>query len=148
MARLVVQHCIIATTVRQYGSGPTSDLLGVDYFLVVPADTEFPRVAGRLELFLRFFCTGLKAPAPVMITVSQLDADHNEVALIYRYRLELPAAPTAESQVLDRSIKLVNMSFPGPGLYCVRVLRRDRRDWDYRREWKVAKVEYFYVRRE
>ena len=147
MARLVVQHCILATTVRQYGSRPTSDLLGVDYFVPVPADTEFPRLAGRMELFLRFFSTGLRVPTRVMITVSHLDADHNELALIYRHRLELPGTSTPEPRVHDRTVKLANLSFPGTGLYCVRVLRRARRAWDYRRAWKIAKVEYFSVQR-
>lgn len=147
MARLVVQHCILATTVRQYGSRPTSDLLGVDYTYTVPADTEFPRIASRLEVFLRFYVTGLKRPKPIRITVSHLDADGNHREVIFQYQFLLSTLSPSGTLVVDRSVKLVNMSLPGPGTYCVRVLRRAKRVWDHRPQWRVAKVEYFSVER-
>ncbi len=58
MAHLHVQYCVLTTVTRQYGSRPTSDLLGVDYYQTVPADTEFPRRLGTRVLFVRFVATG------------------------------------------------------------------------------------------
>ncbi len=72
MGRLRVQHCVVNVTTRQYGPIPTSDILGVDYFHTVPADTEFPRTLGKLELFVRFFGTD-GVSGSVRVTVSHLN---------------------------------------------------------------------------
>jgi hypothetical protein len=74
VGRLRVQHCVVNMTTRQYGPHPTSDLLGVDYFHTVPADTEFPRTLSKLELFVRFIGTGGVA-GRIRVTVSHLDAN-------------------------------------------------------------------------
>ena len=54
--RVVVQHLVAKLTTRQYGPGQrVSNLLDVNYWREVPADTEFPRVFGRLDLCTRFY---------------------------------------------------------------------------------------------
>src|SRR5262249_33486905 len=51
---IAVQHCLLTTMTRQYGGRQIFDLLEVRYEYAVPADTEFPRIVPRFDLFLRF----------------------------------------------------------------------------------------------
>ena len=61
MSRRIRVHAFLAAaTVSQSGLHPTSNLLGVDYWHEVPADAEFPRVVGRLDLFTRFYAERAK----------------------------------------------------------------------------------------
>lgn len=55
MRRIAVHHFVANLTTRQYGPHPMSDLLGVDYILEVPPDTEFPRWLPRMDVFARFY---------------------------------------------------------------------------------------------
>lgn len=146
MARLVVQHCILATTVRQYGSRRTSDLLGVDYFFDVPVDTEFPRRIPRLELFVRFFATSPKRTR-LLVTITHLDATSPRRQPVYRNLFDLPGVSDPGSVVFDRTFKLHNVVVPAEGRYEVRIARRRRRPWQARRTWEVLGREYFQVRR-
>ena len=54
--RVAVHHFVENETTRTYGVGNrTSDLLRVNYWHDVPADTEFPRSLMRMDLFTRFY---------------------------------------------------------------------------------------------
>lgn len=114
MGRLRVQHCVVNMTTRQYGPNPTSDLLGVDYFHTVPADTEFPRTLSKLELFVRFFGNdGISGS--VRVTVSRLAPDGTDRELVYRRSFDVTVAGVSGQVVLDRGFKLVNVLVPGEG---------------------------------
>ena len=146
MGRLRVQHCVVNATTRQYGPNPTSDLLGVDYFHTVPADTEFPRTVGKLELFVRFFGTdGISGR--VRVTVSLLNPDGTDRELVYRRAFDLSTTAARGFVVLDKGFKLLNVLIPGEGTYAVRVTRRVRRPWEARRGWRVLAVDYLYIAR-
>ncbi|VTU01529.1 unnamed protein product [Gemmataceae bacterium] len=146
MGRLRVQLCVVNATTRQYGPNPTSDLLGVDYFRTVPADTEFPRTVGKLELFVRFFGTD-GAPGCVRVTVARLNPDGTTRDLVYLRRFDLAAAGVRGSVILDKGFKLLNVLVPGEGTYAVRVLRRVRRRWNGRSTWRVLGVDYLRIAR-
>lgn len=144
--RVRVQHCILNATTRQYGPHPTSDLLGVDYFLTVPADTEFPKRLGKLELFVRFFgddgITGR-----VRVTITRLYASGADRELVYRNRFDISTPVVGGLIVPDRSFKMMNVLLPGEGTYAVRVARGVRRPWEAKRGWRVLAVEYFHIAR-
>jgi len=153
MSRLSVQQCLAAATIRQYGQRPTSDLLGVDYFHTLPADTEFPRTT-KLELFLRFL--GLDQPPTwVVVTVTYLDSSGSDREEVYRKRIELPFQNQPGWAVLDHAPKLMNVLLVGEGDYAIRVLRPRRRrpqydtgsSWKGSAEWRVLSADYFAVRR-
>jgi hypothetical protein len=146
MGRLRVQHCVVNATTRQYGPSPTSDLLGVDYFHTVPADTEFPRAVGKLELFVRFFGTN-GISGRVRVTVSLLNPDGTDRELVYRKVFNLPTSTASGLVVLDKGFKLLNMLIPAEGTYAVRVTRRVRRPWEVRRGWRILAVDYLYIAR-
>ena len=146
MGRLRVQHCVVSATTRKYGPNSTSDLLGVDYFHTVPADTEFPRTLGKFELFVRFFGTD-GTSGRVRITVSLLNPDGTDRDLVYRRVFDLPTSIARGLVVLDKGFKLINMLIPGEGTYAVRVTRRVRRPWEARRGWRILAVDYLYIAR-
>ncbi len=144
MGRLHVQHCVVNMTTRQYGTHPTSDLLGVDYFHTVPADTEFPRTLGKLELFVRFFGTDGVA-GRVRVTVSHLKPGGTDRELVYSKLFDLATSNVRGSVVLDKGFKLINMLIPGEGTYAVRVTRRVRHSWEARPRWRVLAIDYLYI---
>jgi hypothetical protein len=153
MSRLDVQQCIVSTAIRQYGPNPTSDLLGVDYFYTVPADTEFPRTI-KLELFARFFGID-QSPTWVFLTVMYLSQNGSDREEVYRKRFDLPFLNQSGRVVLDRGFKLMNVLLVGEGEYAVRVLRprRQRRQyntgskWQESAEWRILAADYFAVGR-
>lgn len=146
MGRLRVQHCVVNMTTRQYRPNPTSDLLGVDYFHTVPADTEFPRTVGKLELFVRFFGTD-GVTGRVRITVSHLETDGTDRELVYRKVFDVSVPGVGGAVVLDRGFKLLNVLVPGEGTYAVRVTRRVRRPWEAKPGWRVLAAEYLHIAR-
>jgi len=122
MARLRVLKCLLAQVVRQYGPRLTSDLLGVDYFYTVPADTEFPRRLGQLELFVRFWGDG-PFTGRVRVTVTRLHPDGSDRDRVYWREFGLSVKRGAGPFVLDQGFKLRDVVVPGEALYAVRVLR-------------------------
>jgi hypothetical protein len=146
MGRLHVQHCIVNATTRQYGSGPTSDLLGVDYFRTVPADTEFPKSLSKLELFVRFIGDD-GIGGRVRITISRLSVSGEDRELVYRTLFDIATPGVSGRVVHDRGFKLINVLIPGEGTYAVRVMRGVRRPWEAKRGWQVLAVEYFHIAR-
>lgn len=146
MARLRVLHCLLSRVIRQYGPHPTSDLLGVDYYRTVPADTEFPVLLNPLEVFVRFLGAG-GIRGRVWILVSYLNPDGSDRRVIYRKPAALPTVVSTGDVVLERSFKLVGVSLPGEGVYAVRVARRSRRAWDLRSRWRILRADYFQLTR-
>ena len=147
MARLRVLNCILTQVVRQYGPRTTSDLLGVDYFYTVPADTEFPRRLGPLELFVRFRGDG-PFTGRMRVTVTRLHPDGSDRDRVYWKVVSLPAVTTPGPFVIDVGFKLHGVVVPGEALYAVRVGRKDRRRWDGKRPWRVLAADHLDVRRE
>ena len=91
MSRLAVQQCVVCKTIRQFGPNPTTDLLGMDYFYTVPADTEFPQ-PGNLELFVRFL--GLDQPlrgssrqSPIWTRMGQTAISCMNIGLMCHFRV-------------------------------------------------------------
>lgn len=135
---------MVNATTRQYGSHPTSDLLGVDYFYTVPADTEFPRMLGKLELFVRFFGTDLR-PCRVLVTMKHMTPAGASGRLIYKKWFPVTPVGRPGFVVIDRAYKLQTILLPGVGVYVIRVLRRVRRPWKVKLDWQRLAIEYVAV---
>ncbi len=146
MARLRVLNCMLAQTVRQYGPHPTSDLLGVDYFYDLPADTEFPRRLGPLELFVRFLVSG-PLVGRVRLSITRLHLDGTDRDRVYWKMSDLPAVPNPGLVVIDHGFKLRNVVVPGEARYAVRVSRKVGRRWDGTRRWRILAADHLDVRR-
>lgn len=140
--RLKVLACLLNRVTRQYGSCPTSDLLGVCYRYAVPPDTEFPHEVARLDLFVRFQPYRL-GPTRVRVRIVRLDPDGSDMERVSAYSFVVPFAPT--DAVRDHVFRLVSIRLPGPGVYAVRVGRR-LRGWSGPR-WQTLGTDYFLVER-
>ncbi|HYH65715.1 MAG TPA: hypothetical protein VD866_13545 [Urbifossiella sp.] len=147
MARLRVLTCLLSRVVRQYGPvGTTSDLLGVDYFPSVPADTEFPYQLGTFDLFTRFLSTG-GITGRVLVTVVRLRPDGSDWNQVYWKWVPLPVIPGPGPLVLDTTFRLHRLVVPGEGTYVARVSRDFRRRWDRIRRTRVLGSDSFAVLR-
>ncbi len=144
MARLRIQHCIVNLTTRQYGVHPTSDLLGVDYYYTVPADTEFPTYPRKFELFVRFIASS-RIGGSVRVTISFLNYDGSDRQIIYKKRFGVPSATAARFLVVDQGFKMLNVSLPGEGTYAVRVSKQFRKPWEAKTRWILLATDYFLV---
>lgn len=144
MARLRVLHCLVNRVTRQYPPDTASDLLGVNYFRTVPADTEFPKLLAPFELFVRFHAHR-RISGAVWVLISAPPAGGSGGRVVYRLRVALPVVTAPIDVVYDKGVKLVGVSVPGPGAYTVRVVRRAGRGWDGRRRWRVLGADYFEV---
>ena len=140
--RLTVQHCVLARVVRQYGRPRSSDLLGVNYFFTVPADTEFPHPVSPLELFVRFHAQDSR-PARIRVAIARSLPDGTDGAEDHRQRFDLPFPTQPALVIMDFGLKLLNVSLPGAGDYVVRVLRPVRAKWQPTAEWRTLASEYF-----
>lgn len=157
-----VQHWALATVIRRHGFQEVFDLLEVRYELVVPPDTEFPRLIHRLDMFLRVFATDA-GPTRFRVLVHhevrpgrwQLRNDFDDP----RHVLDLPAAGTV---VHSRSVRLPNVMLGGIGTHAISLYLRPDDDpaaddewppwnpdplpWDPDEDgWRFAAVEFLYV---
>lgn len=122
--RVDVHHFVANLTTRQYGPHPTSDLLGVDYVHEVPADTEFPRLLPRVDLFTRFYLDQA-APSEFLVRTDWRDAPRTRQPVRRVYgRFVVPFQPT--DVVFDHAFRLVNVWLDGPGWYDAALYRRKR----------------------
>lgn len=129
----------------QYGpTGNTSDLLGVDYFPPVPADTEFPYHLGTFDLFVRFLSTAGIA-GRVRLSVVRLNPDGTD--RVYWRWVPLPVIPGPGPLILDTAFRLHRLVVPGEGRYVARVGRAYRRGWDRARRIGVLGSDPFTVLR-
>ena len=92
-----------------------------------------------MELFVRYFVTDLP-PTKVRITVDW-DGVSNQ-RRVYNTVADVNLLPVVGTAVIDRTYKLVNLSYPGEGTYAVRLWRR-RKTWRGRR-WHPLATEYFW----
>lgn len=142
--RFSVLLCVVNQTTRQYGPYPTSDLLGVDYFYRVPANTEFPKWVPKLELFVRFVGHDV-TPATVSVAIVRLHPDGTDRDEVYRKRFAVPFSGQPGQVVLDLSYKLMNIVLPSDGVFAVRVLRRGKNRYTGDPVWRVLATDYFEV---
>lgn len=142
MAKLVVQHFVLTKFTRQYGRPLASDPHYVTGFQTVPACVEFPHPSGQTELFARFFATDLP-PTRVKVTI---DWDGGSVSRrVYRAVGNVNVVPVVGTAVLDRTYKLIRLSYPGEGSYTIR-LWGPHNSWRGQR-WRHLATEYFWVER-
>lgn len=141
--RVAVHHFVANLTTRQYGPHPTSDLLGVDYIHAVPADTEFPRLIPRVDLFTRFYLRDAK-PTTFLIRVNWREAPASQQPCRRKYGpFTLPFQPT--EIVRDYAFRLTSVRLDGVGWYDV-VLYRRRSD-SRGRYWQKLAETHWYVER-
>lgn len=120
--RVAVHHFVANLTTRQYGSHPTSDLLGVDYVHELPADTEFPRWLPRVDLFTRFYLDDAE-PCEFFVRAwwmdhprrrkGQLTGEHGPFTVPFR-----PGVA-----VYDHVFRVLNIRLPGEGRYELKLVR-------------------------
>ncbi len=138
--RVSAQHCVLNATTRRHGSRPAFDLLEVSYTYAVPADTEFPRVVPRFDLFVRFVARKA-GPTRVAIRVWWRAQGRRQLLHDFRPGRRLPF-PADATVVSDQPLRLPNVRLVGPGLHAIEVwCRPDRRRWH-----RIA-VEYFRIER-
>lgn len=142
--RVSVHHFVANLTTKQYGAHPTSDLLGVDYWYEVPADTEFPRRIARMDFFTRFYLLKAK-PVEFFVWVLWLDTPTRRPRILGRYGPELVGFRPDET-IRDHVFKAINLQLQGAGLHRVVLLRERPLGWHGRRFAKLAET-HFFVRR-
>jgi hypothetical protein len=142
VGKLAVQYCVLTKFVRQYGQPVASDLHHVTTVQAVPGHVEFPCASGQMELFVRFFATDLQ-PTKVRVTIDWAGGVYTQ--RVYKAVGDVNLRPVAGSAVLDRTYKLVRLSYPGEGVYTIR-LWRTVKSWRGR-GWRRMAVEYFWVER-
>jgi hypothetical protein len=119
--------------------------LGVNYFVVVPADTEFPHRLGQLELFVRLLSED-EMEGRVLVTISPIGLGADRPVVIFRKWAVVPTVVAPGPILVDTSFKLMNVVVPDVGTYAVRVLRRRRRrPWENKHGWRRLATEYFFV---
>ena len=144
--RVAVHHFVANLTTRQYGPGQrTSDLLDVNYWREVPADTEFPRVFGRLDLFTRFYLTRAR-PVEYYVRVWWEDTPRPRHERVGQYG-PFPMHFRTDELVRDRVFRLQNVQLRGVGRHTVRLVRlRPASVWQ-RGRWAVVAETHFCVER-
>ena len=141
--RLDVHYCVLNALTRRYGAAQTSDLLGVNYVIAVPPDTEFPRLVSSMDLFVRFFLAGV-ASTKFAIRVNWLDADSRVIRLLNEFRYSVRFDPA--KRVEDHVFRLHGVEVSGIGIHAVRLYRRSKHRWKGYR-WRLLATDYFEVAR-
>ena len=126
--RVAVHHFVENETTRTYGVGNrTSDLLRVNYWHDVPADTEFPRSLMRMDLFTRFYLEKAK-PCEFYLQVWWLDHPREtelEIAHSGPFRVDFQR----DESVRDVVFHLHMITLQGVGRHRVELLRERRSGW-------------------
>lgn len=138
-SRLRAHLVVLNATTSRLGS--VTSLLGVDYRHVVPADAEFPRRIGRMDVFVRFF-TWRCVPETLAVEVWQLNPDGSDRARLFTHHGEVPF--DANASVTDHVFRLPNVEVPAEGVYAVRVCRLAQ-SRIARLQWKRLRQDYFRV---
>ena len=136
-----VQHAVLCHTTRQYGSAPTSDLLGVQYSYTFPPDKEFPQRLPRVDLFTRFF---IDRPGvqDFYVRVWRLLPDGRQTPMCKYgpFRVQFPSRVVFR----DQHFRLRDIHLGGIGRYAVKLCRKVSRGWKGTR-FRILKTEYFNV---
>jgi hypothetical protein len=127
---------------RRYGWRPTSDLIGVQYEIDVPPDTEFPKSMSPFDVFFRLFVEHGNS-IRLRLQITWLDSRPNipgavQVSQSTRFAL---TPNTAQ----DCVIRLHTLVFPGEGRYVIELQAR-RRATEFPR-WRTLSREFFFVMR-
>ena len=135
-----IHHFVATQTTRQYGPHPTSDLLHVDYIHDVPADTEFPRRLGQLDLFTRFYLENA-GPTTFLILIDWTDSPDDRPRRAGKYGpFTVVFQPT--EVVHDHAFRVQNAQLPGTGRYTIMLLRRRSPDWKGRKYVKLTETHF------
>lgn len=143
-AKVTVAFSALASVVRQYGPGPMSDLLGVEFCRTVPADTEFPKQIASMDLFVRFFVV-TPGDAKFRVEIWQLSRTFEAVALVERYAFTRSFLPGQRSS--DVSFRLPHAEFPNAGDYSVVLKQRVRSGWRGK-AWRTMSQTFMELRRD
>lgn len=143
--RVSVHHFVAAATVSQAGQHPTSNLLGVDYIRDVPADTEFPRVSGRFDLFTRFYLKNA-APAEFALVVTWLDSPDAGRRRVWRSPAPHFVSFRPDEIYRDHVFRIHSILLPGVGRYRIVLARYQPADYLGRTRGKIA-MTHFLVER-
>lgn len=141
--RVAVHHFVANATTTQSGLHPTSNLLGVDYWHDVPADTEFPRRIARMDLFTRFYLAKAKLVV-FFVWVLWVDPPKGKPRVLGRYGPE-SLAFRPEETVRDHVFKVFNLQLKGVGRHRILLLREKPPGWSGRRFALVTET-HFSVR--
>jgi hypothetical protein len=142
MAKLEVQHFVLTKFTRQYGRPLASDLHHVCGFQTVPGQVEFPCPSGQMELFVRFFATDLP-PTRFKVTI---DWDGGRTSRrVFRAFGDVNTVEVEGTAVIDRTYKLVRLTYPGEGVYTIRVWG-PHHSWRGNR-WRRLATEYIWLGR-
>jgi hypothetical protein len=135
-----VHHVVASLTTRQYGPHPTSDLLHVDYTYDVPADTEFARRIGRIDLFTRFYLEQA-GPTTFFVLVRWTDSPDEQRKRVGRYG---PYAASFQPTdiVRDLVFRVENIQLPGVGRYALLLICRRPPDWKGRKLRKLTETHF------
>lgn len=126
--KLSVHHFVANETTRTYGSGNrTSDLLRVNYWHDVPADTEFPRTLLRMDLFTRFYLERAK-PCEFYLQVWWLDHPSGTELAIGQSG-PFPVDFQRQELVRDVVFHLHLIKLQGVGRHRVELLRERKSGW-------------------
>lgn len=145
MSRRVTVHYFVANlTTRQYGSHPTSDLLGVDCVHEFPVDAEFPCWLTRVDLFTRFYLTEAP-PTEFLFRVVWRSAPFVRRPCERHYGpFTIPFQPS--EVVHDHAFRLVNVRLDGVGWYDVKLYRRRSSKTRGRRWQRLVETHWFVER--
>ena len=144
--RVAIHHFVANKVTRQHGPGQTAwDLLDVNYWRRVPADTEFPRVFGQMDLFTRFYLTNAR-PAEFFVRVWWDDSPTRGRELIGQFGPFLVPFQPADL-VRDYAFRLYNIQFRGVGRHTIRLVRDRRAAWPATSGWGVVAETHFTVER-
>jgi hypothetical protein len=143
--RVSVHHFVVANLVRPESRlWLASDLFHVSYWLDVPADTEFPFIVPRLDVFVRFILRDTREHE-FKVRLLWDDPAREIETLIGEYGPY--HTPAARGWVIhDRSFNLHNIQLRGAGLHTVELHRVKRFPSGYTESVNVRET-HFYVER-
>ncbi|MBA4065884.1 MAG: hypothetical protein C0501_19625 [Isosphaera sp.] len=143
--RVSVHHFVVSKLARNHGPGQTAwDLLDVDYWRTVPADTEFPKLFGQLDVFTRFYMEQAR-PTVFRVQVSWVDHPSGVPEVIGDYgpfRVDFDPAET----VRDVSFRLPMIRLQGVGRHTVELMRPVKSGWRAGELVPIAHTHFFVER--
>src|SRR4051794_24444049 len=122
MARLRVQHwvaCLRGQVIPPVGPQNFYNLLGVGYTYTAAADTEFPWVVPRLDMFARFFDGKGAADFEIRLIWADAPDGPREINTFGPWRVTF--RPKEASR--DHNFRLLNVPIIGVGRYQIELHR-------------------------
>lgn len=138
---ITVHHFVANHTTRRYGAAQrSSDLLDVNYWYEVAADTEFPHNLGRMDVFTRFYLVQAK-PTRYVLRVWWIDHPGGRPERIGRvgpFRVDFRPDET----VRDVCFHLRSIILRGSGRHRIDLLLPIRRGWETGRLIRLAQTHF------